>query len=337
MKYIITGVAGFIGSKVCECLCEAGHQIVGIDNLNDYYDVNLKSARLDKLKIYNNFTFIKVDVSSHMEIVRIFSEFRPERVIHLAAQAGVRHSIDNPFLYIDSNVSGFLSIIEACRLIGVKHLIYASSSSVYGLNEIMPFKVSQHTDHPVSLYAVTKKTNELMAHAYSDLYGLPTTGLRFFTVYGPWGRPDMALFKFTKNILSGLPIDVYGNGLLSRDFTYIDDIVEGVIRIADVVPIRDAAWSSSTGSPANSRAPYQVFNIGSGRPIQILEFIKALEKSLGVNALKIMKPVQSGDVYATWSDTEDLYHAINYRPQVTIEQGVQLFVNWYRSFYHFPN
>ncbi|MHC6654990.1 NAD-dependent epimerase [Aeromonas salmonicida] len=334
MKYLVTGAAGFIGAKVCELLCSKGDLVVGVDNLNDYYDVSLKISRLDQLASFANFKFVKMDVSNRNGVLATFSKERFDRVIHLAAQAGVRHSMENPFAYTDSNVTGFLAILEGCRHHCIKHLVYASSSSVYGMNEEMPFKVSEPTDHPISLYAATKKMNELMAHTYSHLYGIPTTGLRFFTVYGPWGRPDMALFKFTKDMLSGKPIDVYNNGLLSRDFTYIDDIAEGVIRVADVVPIANAAWRCAAGSPADSSAPYRVFNIGNGKPIKIIDFIQSIEQALGVKAIKNMMPMQSGDVYATWADTEDLFATISYRPSMNIEQGIQNFVDWYRSYYH---
>ncbi|MEB8287274.1 NAD-dependent epimerase [Aeromonas veronii] len=335
MKYLVTGAAGFIGAKVCELLCSKGHLVVGIDNLNEYYDVSLKISRLDQLTPFANFNFVKMDISDKNAVQAIFSKEKFDRVINLAAQAGVRHSMEYPFSYIDSNVTGFLEILEGCRHHGIEHLVYASSSSVYGMNEEMPFRVSDPTDHPISLYAATKKMNELMAHTYSHLYGIPTTGLRFFTVYGPWGRPDMALFKFTKCILSGQPIDVYNNGLLSRDFTYIDDIAEGVIRVANVVPVANAAWRCETGSPADSSAPYRVFNIGNGKPIKIIDFIQSLEQALGVKAIKNMMPMQSGDVYATWADTEDLFATITYRPSMKIEQGIQSFVEWYRSYYQF--
>lgn len=335
MKYLVTGAAGFIGAKVCELLCSKGHLVVGIDNLNEYYDVSLKMSRLDQLTPFTSFNFVKMDIFDKNAVQAIFSKEKFDRVIHLAAQAGVRHSMESPFSYIDSNVAGFLAILEGCRHHSIEHLVYASSSSVYGMNEEMPFRVSEPTDHPISLYAATKKMNELMAHTYSHLYSIPTTGLRFFTVYGPWGRPDMALFKFTKCILSGQPIDVYNNGLLSRDFTYIDDIAEGVIRVADVVPVVNAAWRCETGSPADSSAPYRVFNIGNGKPIKIIDFIQSLEQALGVKAIKNMMPMQPGDVYATWADTEDLFSTIAYRPSMKIEQGIQNFVEWYRSYYQF--
>ncbi|HDX8443367.1 NAD-dependent epimerase [Aeromonas hydrophila] len=334
MKYLVTGAAGFIGAKVCELLCLKGHEVVGVDNLNDYYDVSLKVSRLERLASSGVFRFVRMDVSDINSVLAVFSSEKFKRVIHLAAQAGVRNSIDNPFSYVDSNITGFLAILEGCRHYDIEHLVYASSSSVYGMSEEMPFKTSEPTDHPISLYAATKKSNELMAHAYSHLYGLPTTGLRFFTVYGPWGRPDMALFKFTKNILSGKPIDVYHNGLLSRDFTYIDDIAESVIRVSNLMPMSIASRRCINGVPADSSsAPYCIYNIGNGKPIQIIDFIRSLEKALGVQAITNMMSMQPGDVYATWADTEDLFTAIGYRPSVQVDQGIQKFVDWYRSYY----
>ena len=333
MKYLVTGAAGFIGSNVVQRLCNAGHDVVGIDNLNDYYEVSLKEARLNILSKLQNFRFLKLDLSDRAGIAELFAKEKFQRVIHLAAQAGVRYSLDNPMAYADSNMIGHLTILEGCRHNGVEHLIYASSSSVYGLNSKLPFSTADSVDHPVSLYAATKKANELMAHTYSHLYGIPTTGLRFFTVYGPWGRPDMALFKFTKAILAGKAIDVYNNGNLSRDFTYIDDIVEGIIRIADVVPKAQEDWMPETGSPANSSAPYRVYNIGNGSPVKLLDFIEALETSLGIVAEKNMLPMQPGDVHATWAETEDFFAATGYRPQVGVQEGVARFVEWYRSYY----
>lgn len=333
MKYLVTGAAGFIGAKVCELLCLKGHEVVGVDNLNDYYDVSLKVSRLERLASSGVFRFVRMDVSDINSVLEVFSSEKFKRVIHLAAQAGVRNSIDNPFSYVDSNITGFLAILEGCRHYDIEHLVYASSSSVYGMSEEMPFKTSEPTDHPISLYAATKKSNELMAHAYSHLYGLPTTGLRFFTVYGPWGRPDMALFKFTKNILSGKPIDVYHNGLLSRDFTYIDDIAESVIRVSNLMPMSIASRRCIKGASADSSAPYCIYNIGNGKPIQIIDFIRSLEKALGVQAITNMMSMQPGDVYATWADTEDLFTAIGYRPSVQVDQGIQKFVDWYRSYY----
>ncbi|WP_395601058.1 NAD-dependent epimerase [Providencia rettgeri] len=332
MKYLVTGVSGFIGSRIAHRLCELGHQVVGIDNLNDYYDVSLKESRLSTLLRYPNFLFQKLNIIEYNTISSLFKREQFDRVIHLAAQAGVRYSLENPFAYADSNLTGHLAILEGCRQAKVKHLVYASSSSVYGVTDKTPFTTDMATDHPISLYAATKKANELMAHSYSHLYQLPTTGLRFFTVYGPWGRPDMALFKFTKAILAGEPIDVYNNGNLSRDFTFVDDIVEGVIRISDIIPQTNP--NNPSASPAESSAPYRIYNIGNGQPVKLIEFISALEKALGKEAIKNFLPMQAGDVYTTWADTEDLFNVTGYRPQVSIEQGVQAFVDWYRSYYH---
>ncbi|EPB3781852.1 NAD-dependent epimerase [Providencia stuartii] len=332
MKYLVTGSAGFIGFRLCQRLLDSGHEVVGIDNMNAYYDQGLKQSRLHILEQYPHFRFIPLDITDREKVVVLCTQEDFDRVIHLAAQAGVRYSLQNPFAYADSNLSGHLAILEGCRQANVKHLVYASSSSVYGMSEQTPFSTDMPTDHPVSLYAATKKANELMAHSYSHLYQLPTTGLRFFTVYGPWGRPDMALFKFTKAILAGEPIDVYNNGNLSCDFTFIDDIVEGVIRISDIIPQADPENGSL--SPAQSRAPYRLYNIGNGQPVKLTDFITALEKSLGKKAIKNFLPMQAGDVYTTWADTEDLFKVTGYRPQVSIEQGVQAFVDWYQSYYH---
>lgn len=332
MKYLVTGAAGFIGSAVIERLCAEGHDVVGIDNLNDYYDIALKEARL-KRAAHEHFSFIEMDIADREAVADLFVREQFDKVIHLAAQAGVRYSIDNPMSYADSNLVGHLTILEGCRHHKIKHLVYASSSSVYGLNRKTPFNTSDSVDHPISLYAATKKSNELMAHTYSHLYGVPTTGLRFFTVYGPWGRPDMALFKFTKAIINGESIDVYNNGDMMRDFTYIDDIVEGIIRIKDVVPQANADWTVESGSPATSSAPYRVYNIGHGSPVQLMDYIKALEIALGIEAKKNMLPMQPGDVYTTCADTEDLFTATGYRPKVGVLQGVQEFVDWYRQYY----
>ncbi|EME3971815.1 NAD-dependent epimerase [Vibrio fluvialis] len=332
MKYLVTGAAGFIGSAVIERLCAEGHDVVGIDNLNDYYDVALKDARLERAA-HERFSFIEMDIADREAIADLFAVEQFDKVIHLAAQAGVRYSIDNPMSYADSNLVGHLTILEGCRHHKIKHLVYASSSSVYGLNRKTPFNTSDSVDHPISLYAATKKSNELMAHTYSHLYGVPTTGLRFFTVYGPWGRPDMALFKFTKAIINGDAIDVYNNGDMMRDFTYIDDIVEGILRIKDVVPEPNAEWSVEAGSPATSSAPYRVYNIGHGSPVKLMDYIKALESALGIEAKKNMLPMQPGDVYVTYADTQDLFNATQYKPQMGVEQGVANFVKWYKEFY----
>lgn len=332
MKYLVTGAAGFIGSAVSERLCAQGHEVIGIDNINDYYDINLKLARLDRIR-HPAFRFIKMDLADRDGMAGLFADHHFDRVIHLAAQAGVRYSIDNPMAYADSNLVGHLTILEGCRRHKVQHLVYASSSSVYGLNQKMPFATTDSVDHPISLYAATKKSNELMAHTYSHLYGIPTTGLRFFTVYGPWGRPDMALFKFTKKIVDGEPIDVYNHGDMRRDFTYIDDIVEGIIRIQDVIPAKNTDWTVEAGTPATSSAPYRVYNIGHGSPVKLMNFIEALEEALGIEARKNLMPMQPGDVYATYADTEDLFKTIDYKPAVSVRDGVKAFVDWYRKFY----
>ncbi|MEC6897866.1 NAD-dependent epimerase [Photobacterium piscicola] len=332
MKYLVTGVAGFIGSAITERLTAFGHQVIGIDNLNDYYDVNLKLARLKRIE-HVNFEFIKLDLADREGMAELFKVQQFDRVINLAAQAGVRYSIDNPLAYADSNLIGFVNVLEGCRHNKVKHLIYASSSSVYGLNAKTPFETSDSVDHPISLYAASKKANELMAHTYSHLYGLPTTGLRFFTVYGPWGRPDMALFKFTKKIMNDEEIDIYNNGDMQRDFTYIDDIVEGIVRIQDVVPAKQPDWTVETGSAADSSAPYRIYNIGNGKCEKLMDYIEALEDSLGVQAKKNFMPMQPGDVYKTYADTRGLFEAAGYKPETPIKQGVENFVRWYRDFY----
>jgi len=331
---LVTGAAGFIGYHLCRRLLERGDRVVGIDNLNDYYDVNLKLARLTGLQQLERFVFHRLDLADRTAIAALFAAENFDVVVNLGAQAGVRYSLINPHAYSDSNLTGFLNILEGCRHSRTGHLVYASSSSVYGANTTMPYSVHQNVDHPVSLYAATKKANELMAHAYSSLYSMPTTGLRFFTVYGPWGRPDMALFLFTRAILEGTPIDVFNNGLMQRDFTYIDDIVEGVARVMDKVPAPDAAWSGQSPDPATSFAPYRLYNIGNNRPVELLRFIEVLEECLGKKALKNMLPMQAGDLPATAADIEDLAAAVGFQPATTIETGIARFVEWYRSFYH---
>ncbi len=332
-KILLTGAAGFIGMHVAKALLDRGDQVVGIDNLNDYYDPNLKHARLELLKPYPGFTFGKGDISDRAAVEALFAETKPDRVINLAAQAGVRYSIKNPHAYVDSNLVGFVNILEGCRHHEVKHLVYASSSSVYGANTKIPFSVHDNVDHPVSLYAATKKANELMAHTYSHLYALPTTGLRFFTVYGPWGRPDMAYFSFTKAILEGRAIDVYNNGDMLRDFTYVDDIVEGVVRVLDQAPSGDPAWTSDSPNPASSKAPYRVYNIGNSQPIRLMDFISELEKNLGLVARKNFFPMQPGDVYATFADTAELEAWVGFKPDTLFSKGVANFVDWYRQYY----
>ena len=333
MKFLVTGSAGFIGFHVSERLLAAGHQVIGIDNLNDYYDVNLKQARLDLLAPHSSFRFDKIDLADRNAMAELFAKEKFDRVIHLAAQAGVRYSIDNPHAYADSNLVGHLNVLEGCRHNKVGHLLYASSSSVYGLNRKLPFSTDDTVDHPISLYAATKKANELMSHTYSHLYGLPTTGLRFFTVYGPWGRPDMALFKFTRAIVEGKSIDVYNHGQMRRDFTYIDDIAEAIVRLQDVIPQADATWTVEEGTPATSSAPYRVYNIGNSNPVTLMDYITALEISLGKVAQKHMMPMQPGDVLETSADTKALYDVIGFKPQTSVQDGVQRFVDWYKAFY----
>ena len=333
MKVLVTGTAGFIGSNVARYLLDRGDEVVGIDNLNDYYDVNLKKDRLAKLQGRAGFTDIRMDLEDRDGIAKVFSEQKPDRVVHLAAQAGVRYSLVNPHAYIDSNIVGTTNILEGCRHNDVEHLVYASSSSVYGANTHMPFSVHDNVDHPVSLYAASKKANELMAHTYSHLYQLPTTGLRFFTVYGPWGRPDMALFLFTKAILEGKPIDVFNYGKCRRDFTYIDDIVEGVIRTLDKVATPNPDWSGDTPDTGTSYAPYRLYNIGNNQPVELLRFIEVIEECLGKKAEKNMLPLQPGDVPATYANVDDLMRDVGFKPETTIEQGIENFVRWYRDYY----
>lgn len=333
MKFLVTGAAGFIGYHISERLLMSGHEVVGIDNLNEYYDVNLKLARLERLKDKRGFRFIKLDIADRSGMAQLFAEQGFQRVIHLAAQAGVRHSLENPWAYIDANLIGHLNILEGCRHHKIEHLLYASSSSVYGLNRKLPFSTEDEVDHPISLYAATKKSNELMSHSYSHLYGLPTTGLRFFTVYGPWGRPDMALFKFTRAILAGESIDVYNHGEMKRDFTYIDDITEAIIRLQGVIPVRDPQWSIEQGSAASSSAPYRLYNIGNSCPVTLLEYILTLEQELGITAQKNMLPLQPGDVLDTSADSQPLEQLIGFKPTTMVTEGVARFVRWYKEFY----
>jgi UDP-glucuronate 4-epimerase len=333
VKILVTGAAGFIGFHLSRRLLERGVEVVGLDNLNHYYDVALKQARLVLLEECAGFRFVKMDLADREGMSGLFREERFDAVVNLAAQAGVRYSLVNPYAYTESNISGFLNILEGCRHNGVGHLVYASSSSVYGANTSMPFSVHQNVDHPVSLYAATKKANELMAHTYSSLYGIPATGLRFFTVYGPWGRPDMALFLFTKAILEGRPIDVFNYGKMQRDFTFVDDIVEGVCLVLDQVPAPNPAWSGDSPDPGTSRAPYRLYNIGNNNPVDLLRFIEVLEGALGREAIKNLLPLQAGDVPATYADIDDLTRDVGFRPATSLEDGIGRFVAWYRSYY----
>ena len=333
MKILLTGAAGFIGMTTCLRLLARGDDVVGLDNLNDYYDVQLKLDRLARLQPLPGFRFVKADVGDRAAIERLFGEEHFDRVIHLAAQAGVRYSLQNPQAYIDSNVVGFMNVLEGCRHAKMAHLVYASSSSVYGGNTRMPFSERDSVDHPVSMYAATKKANELMAHTYSHLFGLPTTGLRFFTVYGPWGRPDMALFLFTKAILEGRPIDVFNHGQMRRDFTYVDDIVEGVIRVTDRIAEPDPTFDANRPDPGTSRAPFRIFNIGNHNPVPLLDFIGYIEAALGRKAEKNLLPLQDGDVPATYADVDALAQWVGFAPATSIETGVARFVEWYRSYY----
>ncbi len=333
MRTMVTGTAGFIGSFVAERLLEQGDEVLGIDNVNDYYEPQLKLDRLARLTPHPSFTELRASLDDRSAIECAFATFKPHRVVNLAAQAGVRYSLDHPHAYLDSNLAGFLNILEGCRHHPVEHLVYASSSSVYGANTTLPFSVKDNVDHPLSLYAASKKANELMAHTYSHLYGLPATGLRFFTVYGPWGRPDMALFLFTKKILAGEPIEVFNEGNHVRDFTYIDDIVEGVIRALDNVAVANPDWDSDNPDPATSSAPWRVFNIGNGQPVELMRYIEVLEDCLGRKAEKRLLPLQPGDVPATRANTDALSNAVGYAPSTPIETGVKCFVDWYRDYY----
>ena len=333
MKILVTGAAGFIGAALSLRLLERGDEVVGIDNINDYYDINLKLARLERLKVYEKFKFIKIDISDRKAIEDLFIKEQFQRVMHLAGQAGVRYSITNPHAYIDSNVVGFMNILEGCRHNAVEHLAYASSSSVYGANTHMPFSVHDNVDHPVSLYAASKKANELMAHTYSHLYKLPTTGLRFFTVYGPWGRPDMSPMIFTRKILQGKPINVFNYGNHRRDFTYIDDIVEGVIRVIDKSATANESWTGEAPDPSSSLAPYRVYNIGNNNPVHLLTFIETLETCLNKKAIKNLLPLQPGDVPDTYADVSELVNDFGYKPETKLETGIGHFVDWYKTFY----
>lgn len=333
MKIIVTGVAGFIGYHVSERLLQRGDEVVGIDSISDYYDVQIKHDRLARLDKNSNFSFYKHDLAERETTADLFKKTAAQRVIHLAAQAGVRYSLENPHAYVDANLVGFMNILEACRHNPVEHLVYASSSSVYGANTRLPFSVHDNVDHPVSLYAASKKANELMAHTYSHLYRIPTTGLRFFTVYGPWGRPDMAMFKFTQCILQNKPIDVYNNGEHMRDFTYIDDIVEGVIRTTDRIPEPNPDWNSDQPDPGTSNAPYRLYNIGNHSPVKLMDFIGLIESALGRKAEMNMLPMQPGDVYATYADVDDLMRDVGFSPATQLEEGIPRFIEWYKDYY----
>jgi UDP-glucuronate 4-epimerase len=332
-RILVTGAAGFIGYHLSKRLCALGFQVIGVDNLNDYYEVSLKEARLANLISLSNFSFHKVSLENKSALDKIFETEKVEYAVNLAAQAGVRYSITNPYAYIESNIIGFLNILEACRHNPVKHLIYASSSSVYGANRKMPFSVHDNVDHPLAIYAATKKSNELMAHAYSNLYNIPTTGLRFFTVYGPYGRPDMALFLFTKAILEGKPIDVFNNGKMKRDFTYVDDIVEGIVRLLPSAPKPNTNWNAEIPDPATSFAPYKIYNIGNNKPVELLYYIEVLESKLGKKAIKNFLPMQDGDVPETYANVDDLMNDVGFKPSTPIEVGIGNFVNWYRDYY----
>ena len=332
-KILVTGVAGFIGFALSKRLLEQGYEVVGLDNLNDYYDVDLKLSRLKQITMQENFKPVRLDIADRDGMARLFKEEKFDAVVNLAAQAGVRYSLINPHAYVDTNLVGFVNILEGCRHNNIKHLVFASSSSVYGANTKMPFSVHHNVDHPVSLYAATKKANELMAHTYASLYKLPSTGLRFFTVYGPWGRPDMALFLFTKAILGGKPIDVFNYGKMQRDFTYIDDIVEGVVRVIDRIPGPNPEWSGDMPDPSTSYAPYKLYNIGNNNPVELMHFIEVLEDCLGKKAEKNLLPIQAGDVPATYADVDDLIKDVGFKPSTSIEEGIKKFVEWYKEYY----
>jgi UDP-glucuronate 4-epimerase len=336
MRVLVTGAAGFIGFHVARLLLSRGDEVVGLDNLNDYYEVSLKESRLADLRTLPGFHFHRLDLVDREGLNRLFREHHPEAVVHLAAQAGVRYSIDHPEAYVESNLAGFVHILEACRHHAVSHLVYASSSSVYGGNTQMPFSIHDNVDHPISLYAATKKANELMAHTYSHLYRLPTTGLRFFTVYGPWGRPDMAVFLFTRAILEGRPIQLFNHGEMRRDFTYIDDIAEGVVRVMDRRAEPNPAWSGDRPDPGTSAAPYRIYNIGNNQPVELLRFVEILEEHLGKKAERVLLPMQAGDVPETYADVEDLVREVGFQPKTPIEEGLRRFVEWYRDYYQVP-
>ncbi len=333
MKVLVTGSAGFIGYHVAHRLLELGVEVIGLDNLNDYYDVRLKQARLDRLIPFDHFHFEQMDLSNSSSVNNLFQTQKPDRVIHMAAQAGVRYSLKCPHTYLKSNLEGFLNILEGCRHYPVNHLIFASSSSVYGSNAVTPFSEHHNVDHPLSLYAASKKANELMAHSYAHLYGIPCTGLRFFTVYGPWGRPDMSAYLFIKAILEKRPIEVFNHGHHKRDFTFIEDVVEGILRIADLPPEPNPAWSAEASDPATSSAPYRIYNVGNNRPIELLEMIRLIEKEIGQQAVKVFLPIQPGDVPATCADIDDLFKAVGFRPSTPLKEGIHKLVQWYREYY----
>ena len=333
MKVLVTGTAGFIGSHVARKLLARGDEVIGLDNLNDYYDVGLKQARLARVQAYPGYTHVHADLADRAAVEKLFATHKPERVVNLAAQAGVRYAATNPHVYVSSNVTGFLHVLEGCRQHGVQHLVFASTSSVYGANRDLPFSEHRPAEHPLTLYAATKKANEQMAHSYAHLYGVPATGLRFFTVYGPWGRPDMALFLFTRNILAGKPIDVFNHGNHKRDFTYVEDIVQGVVRTLDRPATPDPAWNSDDPDPATSRAPYRVYNIGNNAPVELARYIEVIEECLGKKAVKNLLPLQPGDVPDTFADVQELERDVGYKPSTPIETGVRAFIDWYREYY----